>query len=110
MLFFVLYQWGLRRRLSHYYREQLGTEGPVGVTVELTPEGIRTDQIGMQLIFDWAKVEAINDLPDGIECLMHGGIVVVRRRAFQSTDESQRFLELASQYQDRLKAEAERST
>jgi hypothetical protein len=39
-----------------------------------------------------------------------GGILVVRRRAFESIDQSKRFLELASQYGDRSKWPSEGST
>jgi hypothetical protein len=42
----LLYRWVLRRRISQYYREQFGTDGPVGVTIELTPADIWADQMG----------------------------------------------------------------
>ena len=99
VLYPLLYQKTLRRRLRKYCLEQLGTEEPFPVEVELSPEGVCTRQKTAQIIFEWPNVEAIQETSDSIDILTrHGGIVVVRKRAFESPEAMRRFTEEAQHY------------
>jgi len=92
-------RWTIERRLYAYSEEQLGTDEPVNFQVELTPAGILTEAQDTQINFAWSKVEEIAETDDSIDFFMrNGGIVVVRKRAFGSTDAIRQFLELATSY------------
>lgn len=87
------------RRLRAYCEEQLGTDEPVNFQVELTREHILTEGQGTQVAFAWPNVEEIAETDDSIDFYMrHGGLVVMRKRAFGSTEEMRRFLALAAEY------------
>jgi hypothetical protein len=63
--------------------------------MELTENGIWTRQLGTQIIFEWANVEDVVENEDDIEFVMRdGGGVIVRKRAFASTDEQRQFMEV----------------
>jgi YcxB-like protein len=71
-------------RLRKLYREQIGTDGPVRVQVELTDKGISTKQQNTQIFYEWANVEAVQETDDSIYFFMRGGTATaVRNRAFE---------------------------
>jgi hypothetical protein len=89
----------VRRRLRNYFRELFGGRDSLPFEVELTESGIRTKQLSTQIIFEWANVEDVLENEDDIEFVMRdGGGVIVRKRAFTSTDEQQRFMEITRSY------------
>ncbi len=101
----MFYERTTRRRLLKYCRERLGTDGPVRVQVELTGQGISTKYKGTLIMFEWANVRAMNDMPDCIEFLTRdGGIAVVRKRAFGSPQQLRQFLDLSTEYLRRSQA------
>jgi hypothetical protein len=98
--YYVAYRGLIKGRMRKFLREQMGTDGPVPFEVELTPDGIWTKLHKVQLSFAWEDVSEISDLPDSIEMYVaEGGIVVVRDKAFSSTADRKRFLEIARSYQ-----------
>jgi len=87
------------RRLRKLCREQIGTDGPVRVQVEITDKGIWTKQQNTQIIHEWANVEVIQETDDSIDFIMRcGTATVVRKRAFESQETKREFLDLARQY------------
>jgi YcxB-like protein len=99
ILFPILRLWLIRRRIRRYCREKLGSDLPFAVQVELSPKGIDTKQKTGQVIYEWKQVESIRETPDSIDIYArHGGIVMVKKRAFSSTEEMQRFVEEAKSY------------
>jgi hypothetical protein len=73
-----------------YCREQLGGDGPFLCEIEITPAGLATRQIGIETKRPWSVVEEIVDTSDGLEfrCRI-GGILVVRDRAFETSEPKQ---------------------
>ena len=89
----------VERRLYAYSEEQLGTDEAVNFQVELTPGGILTEGQGTQVSYAWPNIEEIAETDDSVDFYMrNGGILVVRKRAFASAQEIQRFLALAAEY------------
>lgn len=79
--------------------EQFGTDEAINFRVELAPTGILTERRGTQINFAWPNVEEIKETDDSIDFFMrNGGLVVVRKRAFASTEELRRFLALAAEH------------
>src|SRR6185436_14666889 len=84
------------RRLREMTREQIGSDGPVTIQVELSEGGISTKQLKTQIFHEWSHVAAIEETDGSIDFFMHdGGATVVRKRAFKSAKEKDEFLELA---------------
>jgi hypothetical protein len=85
----------IRQRMHRYFREKFGDRDSLPFEVELTESGIRTRQPGTQIIFEWANVEDVVENEDDIEFVMRdGGGLIVRKRAFTTTDEQQQFMEV----------------
>jgi|SRR5215213_3317226 len=85
----------IRRRMHNYFREKFGDRDSLPFEMELTENGIWTRQLGTQIIFEWANVEDVVENEDDIEFVMRdGGGVIVRKRAFASTDEQRQFMEV----------------
>ena len=86
-------------RLRKYYREQLGGERTFEVEVELLREGIRARQKGTQITFEWPSVDAIQETADSVDIGgLHGGLIVVRKRAFESPEAIRLFINQAHAY------------
>jgi len=90
-----------RRALHHWVQQQFG-DGPYTCTVTLLPIGVRWEQMGESFEDPWPSITRIHRSGEDIEfTAIQGG--VVRRRAFASDDERDRFLAAAQ----RLHAEAD---
>jgi YcxB-like protein len=93
------YRSTISRRLRKLCREQIGTDGPVRVQVELTDKGICTKQQNTQIIHEWANVAVIQETDDSIDFFMRdGAATVVRKRAFESEETKREFMDLSRQY------------
>jgi hypothetical protein len=89
----------VRQRLYKYFREQFGDRETIPFELELREAGIWTNQLGVQSMVEWANIEEINLTEETIEFYMRGGgVTFVRKRAFSSTEEHQRFIDAARQY------------
>ncbi len=89
----------IEQRLQKYLREKLKDEGPYSIEVETSRDGVIVRQCGNEIRYSWPNIESIvetSDSIDFIEC--HGGILVVRNRAFKSTDAQLSFLRDARDY------------
>jgi len=99
LLFPVLRMWLVKQRLRRYYGEILGSSSPFNVQVELSPKGVRTKQKTGQVTFEWGQVESIRETADSIDIYArHGGLVVVRKRAFASAQEIEQFVQEAERH------------
>ena len=86
-----------KRRLLQLCREQIGSGGPVKIEVELSEKGVWTKQLETEILRHWAAVSKIEESHDSIDVvLLDGTMIAVRKRAFQSEEEKQSFLQLAN--------------
>jgi YcxB-like protein len=93
------YRSTVNRRLRKLCREQIGTDGPVTVQIELTEKGIWAKQQNTQIIHEWVNVETLQETEDSIDFFMRdGAATVVRKRAFNSEESKREFLDLARHY------------
>lgn len=110
VLFFLFSRWrwsSPNATYLKYCREQLGGDGPFLCEVEIAPAGLTMRQIGIETKRPWSVVEEIVDTSDGLEfrCRI-GGILVVRDRAFDTTELRSAFLRRAKEF---LASSTERS-
>jgi hypothetical protein len=97
-------------RLRRYCREQLRSDAPFTVEVQLLPGGIRAQQLGTEIACDWANVKAIEEGEDSVDFVVRsGGIIAVQDRAFASSTARREFVELARHYRDEARSSADRS-
>ena len=90
----VLSPWRVRQRLRRYYREQYGTDESFDVDVELLPEGISVKRLGCRMIFDWDTLQEVHEAPEFLDLRMqHGGLVCVKKSAFESEFQMLQFLD-----------------
>lgn len=95
----LFYRERIRQRYYAYFREQFGNRDSFLFEAELSEAGIWTRQLGVQRMVEWSNVEEMTLREDAIEFYMYGGYaVVVRSRAFASTDEQQRFIDEARRH------------
>jgi hypothetical protein len=88
-----------RRQLLKVFRERFSGPGPFTCEVELTSSGVTINQAGTQSTRPWSKIAEVKDAEDSIEIISpQTGFIVVRNRAFGSTEERRQFLELARKY------------
>ena len=89
-----------RRRTRRLAKELIRTEGaPVRIKVEITKSGITFDQRKTQQIHDWSTIERYDETDDAIYFWTRDhSALAVRKRAFESRDSQDRFIELAKSY------------
>jgi len=89
---------GAERKIGReYLREQLGGEGPIPFSCELTEEAVVN------------AVERIEETEEGILLrTSSGGLMAVRERAFVTPAQRAEFLRLARQYQQQAREENSR--
>lgn len=99
VLYPVVNEMTVKRRLRKWCEEHAGTQRTFTCEVELNQSGIHARQNGTQIIYAWENVTEIKETEDSVDIYSEkGGLVVVRKRAFTSPGEHQRFVELAKQY------------
>ncbi len=81
-------------RIRKFYREQLATDGPIKIEVEISDSGVLVKQHGAQITYGWKSINSVEDSGDAIEIWKAGGPIVVRNRAFNSPGTRIEFLEL----------------
>src|SRR5581483_9855994 len=83
----------VKRRLRRLCQEQIGTNFPVKIEVELSERGIWTKQLETEPPQNWKTVSNIEKAQDSVDIVMqNGGITAVRNRAFSSEEEKQQFI------------------
>jgi hypothetical protein len=99
VLYPVLNEMTVKRRLRKWYEENAGSDKTFTCEVELNESGIHTKSNGTQIIHAWENVKEIKDTEESVDFYFEkGGLLVVRKRAFTSPGEDQHFIELAKQY------------
>jgi YcxB-like protein len=85
----------MQRRLRAFWRERLGGDGPFVCEVELSEQGVTTEQFGTRSTRPWSAVAAFEETDASVNIsTREGGWILVRDRAFSSPDEKKRFVEL----------------
>ena len=98
----------VKRRLRKWCEENAGSDRTFTCEVVLSDSGINTKSNGTQIIYAWKNVTEIKETADSVDIYFEkGGLVVIRNRAFTSSGEHQRFIELAKQYSDRARKPSE---
>ena len=93
------YKRSYRKRVRKLIREQMGTEGPFRILVELTESGISFEQQKTRQIHDWSTFERYEETDDAIYFLKRDrSVMAVRKRAFESGANKDQFLEFARKH------------
>jgi hypothetical protein len=86
-------------RLTAYYREQLGGDGPFLCEVDLSDSGLHIVQLGVQATHAWNTIASIESCPEGVMFNYRPmGLLLVRERAFSTPQQKETFLALANSY------------
>jgi hypothetical protein len=86
----------VEKRLLKFNRERFGEANSFLCEVELTAEGVWVRAMNLQVVYEWASVEEIQETSDSVDIFTRdGGGVVVRNRAFETPADKKAFLELA---------------
>ena len=88
----------MERRLSKIVKEHHGDDNLFVCEVEITPDGFRTSGENIQMLYGWGKVEEISVTPNSVDIFTRTSGVVVRNYAFETAEERQQFIDLATQY------------
>jgi len=94
----VLWQPLRIRRSRRLCREQLGTQCPVTVEIEVAESGIHFRQLDSEHHCTWKSITSIEERDDCIEIWRQGRLLVVRGRAFHSDEERKDFLHLCEKW------------
>ena len=93
------YKSSYRKRVRKLLKEQMGTEGPFRIQVELTESGISFEQQKMRQIHDWSTLERYEETDDAIYFWKRDrSVMAVRKRAFESRANQDEFLEFARKH------------
>ena len=99
LIFPSFHKKGVDKRLRKFYKEKLGDTNSFICEVVLTPTGFSTKQMNGQANYEWENVEEIVTSEDSVTIFTRdGGGVIVRRRAFTSSDQQKQFSDLANRY------------
>lgn len=99
VLYPVLNDMTVKRRLRKWCEENAGSDKIFTCEVELNQSGIHTKSNGTRTIYAWENVIEIKETEDSIDIYSErGGLVVVRKRAFTSPGDHQRFIDVAKQF------------
>jgi hypothetical protein len=88
------YRYEQRKSIRKLLRERYGDEHEFVCTVEVLPEGLKTSTVNIESVVPWETLEEIVTTRDSVDIFSRRGGVIVRNRAFSSTEERQRFVEL----------------
>jgi hypothetical protein len=97
-LFPFLHENGTKKRLRKLFKEHYGNKNSFTCDVELTPEEIRITGEHSQTVYDWTMVDEIVVTSESVDLFARMGGVVVRNRAFESTDKREEFIAFARKY------------
>jgi len=90
------YRENFRKRTQKLCREQIGTEAPFTVTVELLDEGISFSQMGARVIYEWSRIDRVEESADALYFFSRENMCsAVRKRGFESIAIKDEFLKLA---------------
>ncbi len=99
LLYPIMNERTVRRRLRKFCQEKAGSSKTLFCEVEVRDSGVHTRSNGTQIIYPWDKVTEIEETDESVDLYTEvGGLLVVRKRAFASPEEQQKFVELANRY------------
>ncbi len=86
-------------KLKKFLKEQMGSDKPVKVEVEISDCGLSVKQAGTMILHEWQNISSVESTGDAVELInKRGGITVVRSRAFRAPQEQERFADLARNF------------
>lgn len=92
------HEYGIKKRLRKFLRESYGNRNDFACEVELTPAHIQVRQDNTQTVFDWKDVDEITVTEDSVDIFVRLGGVIIRNRAFESTNMRDEFIALARSF------------
>lgn len=95
LLYGPVYDSELKKRLLRQARASVAGATVVHVAMELRPNGLWTQQNGMEILLPWTDAVSVEDLAEGIFLRFRPGVALVRARAFADTAERKQFLDEA---------------
>jgi hypothetical protein len=99
LIFPSVHKSGVEKRLRRFHQEKLGDANSFICEVELTPVGVWVRQMNKQIMHEWESVEEIKESEDSVDIFTReGGGVIVRKRAFKSSEDLEQFIGLAQSY------------
>jgi hypothetical protein len=88
-----------RKRTRKLCREQMGTDAPFAVTVELLDSGISFSSPGVRVTYEWPRIERVEETADALYFVSRNNTrSAVRKRGFESEAMKDEFLTLAETY------------
>jgi hypothetical protein len=85
--------WHIRHNARCMIKEMLPGVSTLRCEIELRPETLWTKSRDTEVSFAWSRLTGVDDADRGIELWFDPGLVLIRSRAFASTDARRRFLE-----------------
>jgi uncharacterized membrane protein SirB2 len=104
LIYIAIYPFLVRRRqrknVRKFLKEFYNTTGPFVCEVELTPDGFYSKQMNIQIFQKWEDVNEIVETPDSLDIFTNNNNsgVIIRKRAFNSKEEQNKFFNLAKDY------------
>lgn len=87
------------KKLKKFFKEQMGSDRPVRVEVEISDCGLSVKQAGTMILHEWQNISSVESTGDAVELInKRGGITVVRSRAFSAPEEQEQFANLARNF------------
>jgi hypothetical protein len=95
----LFYRSALKRSLNSILKEQLGEVDRFQVKVAINDDGLRFDQLGRSVVYQWQNVEAVENLEDRVDFYMRSrDLATVRAQAFESPQQRQAFVSMAEEF------------
>ena len=76
----------------------MGANEYVRVRVELNDSGVTIDQQQARHTYDWPSIVEVEETEDSVYFYPQGAGLFVRKRAFESIDRQNQFLQMANHY------------
>jgi hypothetical protein len=89
----IYIDWHIRYNTRRMITEMLRGVSTVRCEIELRPDALWTKARETEVSFAWSRLTSVDDADHGIELWFDPGLVLIRSRAFASTDARRRFLE-----------------
>ena len=98
LLYPILHKNAVEKRMNKAAAELMSEPGPYLCEIELRQVGLWARQMNKQVIYEWKCVKSIEEAGDAVIVIGQDCSVVIRNRAFNTSDERKRFIELAQCY------------
>ena len=95
LLYPLLHKNAVDKRLNQAAAELMSEPGPYLCEIELRSEGLWVRQLNKQIIYEWKWVKSIEEAGAAVMVIGQDCSVAIRNRAFNTSDERNRFIELA---------------